>query len=477
MQTSGPTDVEQMGEFVASGLAQHLEASLLERIKLLVLDTLGCAALAAHLTPTERLLATFAATESAGPASVWLHHERLSAANAALVNCTEVHGFELDDITSSLGHYGCVTVPVALALAESGAQLSGAELISSVVAGIEIGLRVNECTGAVPHLVSGFHGPSLFGTFAAAATASAVLRLNPSQCVDALAHAAQFAGGIMGAQHGGMGKRLLPGRAAQAGVFAAQLAANGFTNTARIFDCGYGSFPSAFSGGREDYDLSQLSADLGVRYRSHEVSFKMWACRIPIHPALEAIKELRAMETFSAAEVEQLTVRLPEGSYKSVGNPYVPDTVASAQLNLQYCVAAMLLEGDVFQDQFTDEKIHDPEILALAARVRPEHGPELDDPRSSSIAQESDVEVVLHDGRRFHQRGTLRGAAGVPITRDDVVAKFRRLCARNLPGEVQENMIRACLELDELRDATQLSEMLRPSWPHFPMGLAAQLSR
>ena len=97
----------------------------------------------------------------------------------------------------------------------------------------------------------------------------------------------------MATQHGGMGKRLLAGKAAQSGTLSAVLAANGFTNVPNIFECEYGGFCSAFSGGRDTYHLDELTRGLGQDWNAAELNFKMWSCRVPIHPTLEALRKLR----------------------------------------------------------------------------------------------------------------------------------------------------------------------------------------
>ena len=80
-----------------------------------------------------------------------------------------MHGYEFDDIGLG-GHNGSVTLPPALALADSGVPMSGRDLVAAIVTGIEVAARVGACLGANPHVRAGFHGPSLIGTFASVAT-------------------------------------------------------------------------------------------------------------------------------------------------------------------------------------------------------------------------------------------------------------------------------------------------------------------
>ena len=448
-----------LAQYIVDSHDEPVPEDLTQWMKMLTLDTIGCGLLASVFPWTERIVDTLTAVECPGPALVWGTNKRFSAANAAMANGTSVHGFELDDVGAG-GHNGSVTTTVALALAEAGAPLSGKELIRSMVTGIEITTRVNDCTGRIPHVKMGFHGPGLFGAFAAMATAAYVLNLDVQQSVYAIGNVSQFTGGLMGTHHGGMGKRLLAGKAAHSGTLAAQLAAHGFTNVDNIMECGYGSFPSAFSGGQETYDLEKLREGLGERFNAYGVNFKVWACRVPIHPSLEAVKKLRETHEINPDEVERVDVALPEGSYKAVGFEYHPTTITSAQLNLQYCLAIMLLENDVFIEQFTEEKIASPKVLDLVRRINVHHDPALDDAPGGTIARDTIIEITMKNGEKLRQRGTVRGYEGNPVTYDEVVAKFRKTSHNRITEAQQDELIAMCDALDTLPDARALLKPL-----------------
>jgi len=103
--------------------------------------------------------------------------------------------------------------------------------------------------------------------------------------------------------------------------------------------------------------------------------------------------------------IDKVVARLPLGSYRAVGFPYKPTTITSAQLNLQYCLAIMLLENDVFVPQFTDEKIGSPAVLSMIDRIEIVHDPELDRVAGDRISPETRVEVKLTDGRTLAATG------------------------------------------------------------------------
>ena len=450
-----------MAGYIAGGRRSAPPADLVELVKLTVLDALGCGILGARAPWSEVVRATLTATEQPGASPLWGHPDAFSAANAAMFNGVAVHAFELDDVGPG-SHYGSVTVPVALALARDGADLSGAVLLNAVITGIEVGGRLIDALGRVPHDTCGFHGPSLYGAIAAMATASVVLDLDAQRCAHAIGNIAQFTGGIMATQHGGMGKRLLAGKAAHSGTVAAQLAAHGFTNAPTIFECGYGSLPGAFSGGRDSFDLDRLIAGFGTEYRSYATKFKFFAARGPIHPALEIIESLRREHSITARDVERIDIAIPYASFKAVGFPYAPTSVTSAQMNLQFCVATMLLEGDVFVEHFTDERLTDPVVLDLISRIHVRHDPVLDEQATTNKPRDTVMDIVLRSGDTISGREDryLVGIEDGELNRR-VIAKFRRTTAGRLSTAEQDRLIELCLTLDTLPSVRPLVDLLR----------------
>lgn len=451
-----------LGAFIPAVRDLSIPAELLDWMKLITLDALGCGVLGSELEWTRRIKETLLATEGTGRSSMWGSDERVSAAHAAMVNGSAIQGFELDDVGPG-SHFGSVTVPVALALADDGVPVSGRDLLRSVIAGVEVGARVSDCVGKVPHVVCGFHGPGLFGAFGAAATAAYCLGLGPDECVSTISNVAQFTGGLMGVHHGGMGKRLLAGKAAHSGVLAAQLAGRGFTNVDNIFECGYGSFPTAFSGGQaQTVHLEKLTAGLGTEFRSYLTKFKFWAARGPIHPALESIRLLRLQRDFTADDIANIDIALADASYKAVGFQYHPTTPTSAQMNLQYCLAMMLLDGEVFVEQFAPERLAEPALLDLVSRIAVRYDPALEENATVPKPRDTVMVVTLRDGTELRHRENryLLSFGEDPNAEERVIAKFRRSTAEQLSESEQERVIDLCRDLEKVADVRDISEVL-----------------
>jgi 2-methylcitrate dehydratase PrpD len=291
---------------------------------------------------------------------VWGTSQRLSAPHAALVNGTLVQAFELDDVHRvGVLHVGAVTLPSLLGIAEIGSGLSGRDFLAAAVAGYEIGPRVGMCMGP-EHIAKGWHSGATVGTFASAAAGARALGLSEDQTVHALGIAGTQAAGLMAAQYGSMVKRMHAGRSSQSGLYGALLAAEGFTGIADVFESPYGGFCTTFSQSSDRFDLSQLTSGLGQRFETMQVSLKFYSCGGSNHTTLDALRTMQGRRPFSPDEVDRILVHGSRATVEHVGWRYVPEGITAAQLNLPFCVATLLCEGDVFVDQFDAKAAVDP---------------------------------------------------------------------------------------------------------------------
>lgn len=447
-----------LSEFIANLQFEDIPEDVVETMKLLTLDTIGAGLLGAGMPWSIRMRNTVQSMEASGDASVWGTRQCFSAPTAALVNGTAVHGFEIDDVGAG-GHNGSVTLTSILPLAQHRGGISGKDILTATTAGIEVASRVGRCVGGIPHTGMGFHGPGLMGTFASAGSSAKTLQLTADQCVDTLGHAGQQAASLMFTHHGGMGKRMLAGQAARAGVFGALLAQHGYTNAHNVFEAEYGGFPAAHTGNRRPpaYDLTELTHGLGTEWQSRGVNFKMWACRVPNHATLEAIRGLRKLHSIQPDDIESVEIRLGKGSYQNVGWAYTPTTITSAQLNIYYVSSLMLLENDVFVDQFTGGKISAPRVLDMISRVRVVHDPTMDE----NGYQGTPVKIMMRDGTTYEKVGQVRSAKGEdPITRADVLTKFRKMTRTFWSAPTQDKVISLCDSLESVGDASELMALL-----------------
>src|ERR1700733_837844 len=106
----------KIAEFVSGLTYEQIPSEVRERIKLLILDSLGCAIYGANLEWCRILRGTLEALDATRTTSIWGTDRKLSSPHAALLNGTQVQGFELDDVhRKAVLHVGAVTLPALIA--------------------------------------------------------------------------------------------------------------------------------------------------------------------------------------------------------------------------------------------------------------------------------------------------------------------------------------------------------------------------
>jgi 2-methylcitrate dehydratase PrpD len=372
-----------------------------------------------------------------------------------------VQGFELDDVHRvGVLHVGAVTLPALLAIAECHRPMSGKEFLAACVAGYEIGPRVGMCMGQ-EHIGQGWHSGATLGVFSAAAGAARGLALDVDRTVNALGIAGTQAAGLMAAQFGAMVKRMHAGRSSQSGLYGALLAGNGFTGIQDVFEAPYGGYCTTFSRSTDRFNMDELSAGLGERFETMRIALKFYSCVGSNHTTLDGIRAIRERRPFALGELKKIVVHGSQVTVDHVGWPYRPEGLTSAQLNLPFCVATLLLEGDVFIDQFT------PDVVANAARIELSRKVEcLHDPAITALGakfrHKTRVEVHLNDGTVLTEtREAPRGSEHSFGTRADIVDKFNKLTRAVLPAKQRAELAEAVLEAERLPDAVRIVALMR----------------
>jgi 2-methylcitrate dehydratase PrpD len=421
-----PDATRDLARFAARLRYEHLPGEVVARIKSSVIDSLGCCLFGATL-PWTRKVADLAELEGAKPeASLIGMGRKTSVSLAALVNGTAGHAFELDDIhKESILHPGSLATPVALALAESRGNVSGRDFITAMVAGYEIGVRVGNAA-TMNLFFRGFHPQGTSGAFVAAGTAAHLLGLEEGRFQHALAIAGSQGCGLMAAQEGAMVKRFHCGRAAQSGIYAANLAANDFTGIPDVLEAPYGGFISSHS---DKPNPARLTDGLGSTWETLQVGYKPYASVTSIHSALDGMLAILREEKLTADDVAEVHVGLSPMTHVHCAWEYKAQGVTAAQMNLYYGMAMVALEGQLFTSQFQAHRLADPRTLDFIKRVSASIDPEIES-LGPAFRHASRVRVVTRDGRTIeklllHRRGSPEN----PITEQEVRDKFRAVVA------------------------------------------------
>jgi len=439
----------QLAEYAAGLRYEDLPPAVVQRAKDCIADTVATILFGVDL-PWSRIIVDYAKRNGAGGRSRILGagDVPLHAPSAALANGAIAHAFELDNLTqpNSGSHPGATTFSAALAIAQE-RGLSGRETIAAVVAGWETMIRIGRATKHSNER-RGFHAPGTTGPFGAAAACGRLMQFDADRMTNAIGIAASTAGGLLEFARSGTGamvKRLHLGRAAEGGVLAASLAADGFTGPRSAIE-GQAGFLKVFC---NEYDIAELTRGLGRDYVTMSILLKRFPAHITAHTPVQAIEELKEAHSFAGADVASISIAGEERVAK-VNNIPAPTDLMMAQYSVPFCVALALYRDARDPQAFNDAAVRDPDIRALAAKVTIT----IDQDVHSHGALASTVAVTLKDGRTFTRRVEhFKGTPENPLAPDEMRDKFLRLTRKYREAE----MVRLFTRLQRLEDEPDLA--------------------
>jgi 2-methylcitrate dehydratase PrpD len=416
---------ESVAEQLAGAIASLREPprEVRETAEKLVIDIAG---LCVAARGTDYVKSALAAWEAGGACSAIGHGRSLDAAGAAFVNGTAAHGEDFDDtFEGGPVHAGAVVVPAILAVAER-ERLSGLDTVRAISIGVELMCRASLVAPKLIHK-AGFHPTAVLGTMAAAAAVSTLLNLSKNQFVNALGIAGSMASGIIEyLAEGAWTKRLHPGWAAQSGIRAADLARTGFIGPRTVLEGAHG-FYHGFARTTQG-DWAKLTDGFGSRWIAEPLAFKVYACGTMTHPYIDCARRLAPILKLN--EIDEIVCEVAEGTVHRLWEPLAakraPPNAYAAKFSQPYCIAAGFVLGHAGLDAFTEERVRDPRLRALASTVRYEI--DRDNPYPDEFT--GHVRVRMKDGTVHEERQAhFRGGAHEPLSREDLEEKFRLNCA------------------------------------------------
>jgi 2-methylcitrate dehydratase PrpD len=413
------TVAESVAEWLAGMKTEDVPAEAVEAAQTLFLDVVGLCAAARH----ERYVAaTLAAVDRGGPCTALGHSGDFEAFGAALVNGTAAHGEDYDDtFEGGPVHSGAVIVPAVLAVCER-EGLGGERLLIGVVSGVELMCRLSLVAPMATHN-AGFHPTAVFGALAAAGAVGAALRLPREQIASALGIAGSMASGIIEyLAEGTWTKRMHAGWAAQSGLRAALMARGGFVGPRTVLEGVNGVYRAFASSVTPDF--GPLVDRLGSRWVMPSVAFKPYACGTMTQPFVDCAIRL-AEDGVGAEEVREMVCEVAAGTVPRLWEPLAskhrPPTPYAAKFSTPFCMAVGFFDRKAGLGQFTDDRVHDPAVLGLAAKIRYEIDPANEYPRRFT----GHLRATLHDGtHRDIRQAYLRGGAEAPLSAGELEQKF-----------------------------------------------------
>jgi 2-methylcitrate dehydratase PrpD len=413
------TAAETVAAWLAASERDRFPPDAVEAAQKLFLDVAGLC-IAARREPY--ISATLAAVDRHGSCTALGHAGEFDAFGAALVNGTAAHGEDYDDtFEGGPVHSGAVVVPAVLAACER-EGLGGERLLGGVVSGVELLCRLSLVAPMATHN-AGFHPTAVFGALAAAGAVGAALRLPPAQVASALGIAGSMASGIIEyLAEGTWTKRMHAGWAAQSGLRAALMARGGFVGPRTVLEGANGVY-RAFAPSVAP-DFAPLLDRLGSRWVMPSVAFKPYACGTMTQPFIDCAIAL-AEDGVRAEDVRDIVCKVAAGTVPRLWEPLAskhrPPTPYAAKFSTPFCMAVGFFDRRAGLAQFTEARVRDQAVLALAAKIRYEIDPANEYPRRFT----GHLRATLHDGtRKEFRQPYLRGGAEAPLSTRELEQKF-----------------------------------------------------
>ena len=443
-----PTTLD-LATFASETRADELPEAVLHHAKCCLINMLGVA-LHATQNPAIRILVDLFEEEGGKPqASVLGSGAKTTLQNAAMANGFLAHLDDFDDTyLPTVFHPSAPTLPAALALAQY-QHTGGRAFLTACALGLELSCRVAQIVEAVRHRAV-WHMTGIVGPFGAAAAAGRLLGLDARAMARAFGLAGTQASGLR-ETFGTMTKAFHPGRAAQSGLLAAQLAQRGFTCTTSILEGQHG-FVAAIAPGA--HDLPHGSASLKTRWELLNNALKPYACAILAHAMVDAMRALRSRLGPVAEKVIRVGGRVNPLAITLESRPE-PKSGLESRLSFQHALAVALIDGTAYPSQFTDERASDPAVARLRGKI--------DVTGDDSIAQDAcELTLTLDDGsmhteRVAHATGTLEN----PMSDTQIEEKFRALTRPVLGRSRADQLLETLGRLEVVEDVSDIVDLCR----------------
>ena len=436
---------------IATALDRPLAAEVATLGKLHVLDTLAAIVSGSRLKAGD-LAGRYVESIGGKPHAMVIGTNIVtSAANAAMANAMAAHADETDD-TNPIGpvHLGCGAVPAALATAELSGR-TGVELLHAVMIGYDVGARMSEALGIQE---SRRNSPScLMTTFVAAASAAAMLRLDPRQVRHTFSYAAQQASGIgfWTRDHEHVEKAFdFGGMGARNGVMAATMVAFGFSAVEDPFS----GKDNVYTSLADKAAPEKLLASPGARHAVFGTTIKKWTVGQPLQAVLDSFSVLLEDPGVRAETVTRIRLEMPSDSMRIVDNSTSPDLCA------QHLAALMIVDrGASFASVHDAARMNDPRLLAVRSKVELVPSEAL---QKAKPPRQATVTIETADGRSLsHHTTVVRGTAGNPMDAKEIEAKALDLTTPVLGAGRAGELIAAMRELEHLGPVARLRPLLQ----------------
>jgi 2-methylcitrate dehydratase len=442
---------ETLAHYAAGLRYEDLPDDIVRLAKRAVLDTIGCAFGGYSAGPSKIAIKLAGDVTARQPATVLISGTRTSPDLAVFANGVMIRYLDFNDAFVSLTH-GAGHPSDTLAALLSAAEVSGRggrDLITATVLSYEVFCKIAD---VFDYLGNGIDHSTITG-MAATVGAGRLMGLTAEEMTHAIGITV---GGNTATRQGRSDalsnwKAFAAADACRKAIFSLELAQNGMTGPASVFEGTYGFFKVM---GKKPVAPIQLGEPYGIR--------RAFTKRFPLGQFSQTVAQA-AVEARSFAknvdDLEAVNINVSHSAIKIMADgpdKWHPQTHETADHSIPYAAAVVLMYGTIAGEYYEDPYLHDKALLDLVSRVKVVPSDEAD-----KMEQEfnlCELETVLKSGARKTFRVEYhRGHFKNPMTDAEMEEKFRSMAEKQLPADRVDNLLHI---LWNIENAPQVSALI-----------------
>jgi 2-methylcitrate dehydratase PrpD len=439
-----------LASYVVNSQLEDIPSDVRHEARRAIVNYMGCAVGGSPHPAVDIALRALGPYAGKPTASILGRADRTDPLHASLMNGISSHVYDYDDTTPK--NYSHPSSPVASALFAYASvnRVSGADFMHAFILGFEAESRVANAVYPA-HYDVGWHITGTSGVFGTATAIGRLIGLSVQEMIWAIGLAATQAAGLR-EMFGSMGKAFHPGRSAQNGYAAALLAKEGFTAGEHGIEGPRGF--AAVQAAR--YDLSKITARLGIDFDLRANTYKPFPCGIVNHPTIDGAIQLHDAHQIDPASI--VAVRLHVAPLvMDLCNQQNITRGLQGKFSVYHGAAIGLVLGKAGIQEYSDETVNDPQVKRVRERTTAVGD-------SSVTEDQAHIAVELVDGRLleiFIEKSL--GNLNRPMTDRQLDAKFRDQAILALPSSQVDSLLDLSWRIDDVDDVNVVVEAAIPA--------------
>jgi 2-methylcitrate dehydratase len=447
------TTTDELAGFVTDVAYDDLSAEVREELKKRVLDSVGIAVGALGADATESVRETVEETAGGDAARLWGSEERASPTGAAMYNTSLTRYLDFMDSFLAPGEtpHPSDNIGSLIACGEH-TEATGEDLIEAVGVSYEI---QGELAWNAPVRDRGYDHVT-HTVISAAAGSGKVLDLDHEQLRNAIGIAGTAHNALRVTRTGGINewKGIASANTARNAVYSALLADNGMEGPVNLFE-GQKGWKQIISG---DFEVDLDSSC----ERVFDTMTKRFVAETYAQSAVEGIIELAEEADIDPEQVNSIHLDTFHGAKLIIGggegSRYEVETKAQADHSLPYMLAAALIDREMTNDAYNEERIQQDDVQELLRTVEVEEDDELTE-RFEQGEMPAVIDIELADDSTRHiEKDAFSGHPTQPMTWDEVEEKFETMATERYDEAHCEEIEKTVRNLEDhtVEDLTEL---------------------